>query len=99
MEVIKQNSTRKLLLILAGVLFFGVSIFGSYWLGRIQEKEQNRRLVVQQLDVCKTDTSTFGCTQDSDCPQGLVCVGRGPTKPSTEVPGVCASSKASQAVQ
>lgn len=33
------------------------------------------------------------CTQDSDCPQGLVCVGRGPTQPSKEIPGVCVSQK------
>lgn len=36
------------------------------------------------------------CTQDSDCLEGLVCVGRGPTKPSVETPGVCLPSKASQ---
>lgn len=37
------------------------------------------------------------CTQDSDCPEGLVCVGKGPTQPSKEIPGVCLPSKASQA--
>lgn len=39
------------------------------------------------------------CAQDSDCPQGLVCVGRGPTQPSKEIPGVCLSEKQSQGVQ
>lgn len=39
------------------------------------------------------------CTQDADCPADLVCAGRGPTQPSQEIPGVCVSSKASQAVQ
>lgn len=39
------------------------------------------------------------CLYDSDCASGLVCVGRGPTQPSKEIPGVCVSSKGSQAVQ
>lgn len=43
--------------------------------------------------------AVYSCTKDSDCSQGLVCVGRGPTKPSPEIPGVCVSQKQSRGVQ
>lgn len=69
MEEINQNPTlstvlkrvasfslRKLFLILAGVLVFGVAVFGSYWLGQRQEKERNRQLIVQELGSCKIDS-------------------------------------------
>lgn len=47
---------------------------------------------------CSTQLA-IDCTKDSDCSQGLVCVGRGPTKPSSEIPGVCLSEKQKQGAQ
>lgn len=49
---------------------------------------------------CQSGNQLYnGCTKDSDCPSGLVCVGRGPTQPSPEIPGVCLSQKQSQGMQ
>lgn len=47
---------------------------------------------------CSTQLA-IDCTKDSDCSQGLVCVGRGPAQPSVETPGVCLSQKQSQGMQ
>lgn len=47
----------------------------------------------------ESTSNSKGCTKDSDCPAGLVCTGRGPAKPSVEIPGVCLSQKQSQVMQ
>lgn len=52
-----------------------------------------------QEGYCSLRSASQSCIQDSDCPQGLVCAGRGPTQPSAEIPGVCVTSKGSQGVQ
>lgn len=59
--------------------------------------------IPQPIAVCsKENFCQMGgnsCAKDSDCPQGLVCVGRGPTQPSKEIPGVCVTNKQSQTIQ